>query len=165
MISHKKKSGIFTVIFVVVLVVLANLIVEKSSTPEAVRSDAYQLVRVIDGDTIEVSRNGKVESVRLLGVDAPEKDRCFYEESTRTLAELLGNNSLVLATDPINKDKDEYSRLLRYVYKGDVLINEVLIKEGAAKHLSFFPITLNDSFAELEKQAKENNLGLWDKCY
>ena len=162
---HRSKGEIFTLVFVIVLVAFSSLIAEKSSTPEAVKSEIYQLVRVIDGDTIEISRDGKVDSVRLLGIDAPEKDQCFYEESKRTLANLVGNNSLSLSADPLNEEQDEYGRLLRYVYKNDILVNEVLIKDGSAKYLPFFPITLSNQFAELEKQAKENNLGLWNKCY
>ena len=99
-----------------------------------------------------------------LGVDAPEEEVCFYEESTLTLSELIDGEEITLLGDPLNENSDEYGRLLRYVYRNNVLINEVLLKIGSVKHLSFFPVTLNDQFALAEENAKESGLGLWGGC-
>ncbi len=124
----------------------------------------YTVVRVIDGDTIEVGTANKTQSVRLLGVDAPEQYRCFAEESSIFLSEHILGKQVTLFADPLNEDTDDYGRLLRYVYLNDALINAQIIEQGFARHLSSFPIIQNENFSELEKEAEENDFGLWGEC-
>lgn len=124
----------------------------------------YTVIRIIDGDTIEVKNNNLSQSVRLLGVDAPEQGHCFAEESALFLSEQILNKQITLFTDPLNEDTDDYGRLLRYVYLNEILINAQIIEQGFARHLSYFPIIQNENFSELENEAEENNSGLWSKC-
>jgi micrococcal nuclease len=71
---------------------------------------------VIDGDTIVVHLDGAEASVRLLGVDAPERGACGAAVATAELARLVPAGSTVeLAADPVSGDRDRYNRLLRYV--------------------------------------------------
>jgi len=60
---------------------------------------------------------------------------------------------------------DDYKRLLRYVYVGDVFVNERLIAEGFAEAKVFPPNTaFAKNFADLEAAAKSFNQGLWSAC-
>jgi len=62
-------------------------------------------------------------------------------------------------------DKDQYGRLLRYVFLEDgTLINSRLIEEGYALNYTYRPFQLMKQFDFLEKQAKKQHLGLWGKC-
>lgn len=85
----------------------------------------YKVVKVIDGDTIKVKINGKIETVRLIGVDTPEvdsgvtKQECFGNEASKKTKELLENKFVRLEDDPSQDNTDRYSRLLRYVYLED----------------------------------------------
>jgi endonuclease YncB( thermonuclease family) len=68
------------------------------------------LVKVIDGDTIDVSIAGKVERLRYVGIDAPERSQPGFEaatEANRTLlqAGALGAGPLYLVRDVSDRDK------------------------------------------------------------
>ncbi len=118
------------------------------------------VTHVIDGDTIEIE--GKIK-VRYIGVNSPEIDQCFAEESYMENKKLVEGKTVSLVKDI--SDKDKYGRLLRYVYVGDQFVNEYLITNGYAKIMVIKPdIKYYQKFKSLEKQAKENNLGMWNKC-
>lgn len=126
------------------------------------------VVAVIDGDTIEVVIDGKVEKVRYIGIDTPEPYRdgepaCFSAQATTENKRLVEGKEVTLVADVENRDK--YKRLLRYVYVGDRFVNAKLIEEGFAKTLLIKPNLLHaDEFAELQKEAKEIGKGLWGAC-
>ena len=131
--------------------------------------------KIIDGDTLEVKINEINHVVRLLGVDASEtefdddirttKRECFSLEARDELRRLTLNKKVRLENDPLNKNTDNYGRLLRYVYLSDgTLVNQKLIEDGFARHLSFFPLTKNENFAQLQSSAQSQNFGLWSAC-
>jgi len=133
----------------------------------------YRVVKVIDGDTIKVNIGGEVETVRLIGVDTPEipnphssRQDCFGPEAAQYAKQLLENQPVYLILDPMQSNRDKYNRLLRYIFLEDgTLINAKLIKEGYAFNYIYEPFQFMKQFDYLEKQAKENRLGLWsDKC-
>ena len=142
-----------------------EIITTSSSTPVSV-----DLVRVVDGDTILVSIEGKEEYVRYIGIDTPEqyKDKepeCFSAEAINFNRSLLdGYSKVQLVADKEGRDK--YNRLLRYVYAGEVFINAKLLQDGYAKTLSIKPNTrYAQKFKNFEKEAKKEKLGLWRACY
>ncbi|MGD0077735.1 MAG: thermonuclease family protein, partial [Sedimentisphaerales bacterium] len=129
----------------------------------------YRVVKVIDGDTIKVDIGGKIENVRLIGIDTPEivnpyssREDYYGPEAARYARQLLENQSVYLIPDPMESNRDKYNRLLRYVFLEDgTLINAKLIKEGFAFNYIYEPFQFMKQFDYLEKQAKENRLGLW----
>jgi micrococcal nuclease len=130
----------------------------------------YKVVEVIDGDTIKVEFNNKIELVRLLGIDTPEvsnpykPEECFGKEASQRTKELLEGKYIYLIPDPLSSNRDKYGRLLRYVFLSNgLLINAELIKEGYAFNYIYEPFQLMKQFDYLEKQAKEKRLGLWGK--
>lgn len=141
-------------------------------------SEVYEVLRVIDGDTIEarqVMKDDKKEFIRLLGIDAPELDfaddvrdtkrECYSLESKEILKDLLESKTIILKQDPLNQNRDNYNRLLRYVLSPkDVLINKKMLELGAARSLTYFPIEKKEEFLEAEEVAKKQKVGLWSKC-
>lgn len=128
----------------------------------------YQVKRVIDGDTIELT-NG--EKVRYIGMNTPEiKNRsgaveCFANEAKTRNEELVKGKEVTLEKDV--SDKDKYGRWLRYVYVGNVMINRQLIIEGMAQVDTYPPdVRYQDLFLVEEKNARAKAVGLWnnDKC-
>ncbi len=88
------------------------------------------VVRIVDGDTIDVRAAQTELRVRLYGVDTPERgDRCFAEATDRTRA-LAGSQVQLL---PDARLRDRYDRELRYVYtaRGES-IDAALVREGLA---------------------------------
>jgi len=133
----------------------------------------YRVVEVIDGDTIKVDLGGELETVRLIGIDTPEianpynpKEDCFGPEAAQYAKQLLEKQSVYLIKDPMQSNRDKYERLLRYVFLEDgTLINAELVKEGYAFNYIYEPFQFMKQFDYLEKQAKENRMGLWsDEC-
>jgi len=86
------------------------------ASAEVARANSQEttLVRVIDGDTVVVSVDGKEERVRLVGIDTPEEGTCGFEEATRAL-ELLLSSTKVGLVDAGVSDRDQFDRLLRYL--------------------------------------------------
>lgn len=87
----------------------------------------YLVVRVVDGDTIEL---GNGETVRLVGIDTPEVGECGFEESAARLGELVAGQAVTLAES--DEDRDQYDRLLRYVDIGAMDAGYRLIRDGLA---------------------------------
>ena len=77
------------------------------------------VVRVVDGDTLNVRlRGGSQVSVRMLGIDTPERGRCGADDATANLRRLAPVGSTVhLVSDRTQAAKDRYGRLLRYVQR------------------------------------------------
>lgn len=99
----------------------------KASSKPRKRTKTYVVVRVVDGDTVDL---GNGETVRLAGIDAPEIGECGYKRARSTLARLvLGKRVTLGASD---EDRDRYGRLLRYVDVGRTDAGLRLIKKGLA---------------------------------
>jgi micrococcal nuclease len=113
-------------------------------------------VEIIDGDTFRLA-NG--DTVRLIGIDAPELSQPGGEVSREYLAHLLLGNPITLEKG--YEDRDKYNRLLRFVYTGNLCINEEMIRQGyaEARYLSENPI--RDYYVQLEIQAETTKAGLW----
>ena len=133
-----------------------------------------KVIRVLDGDTIEVQQGNTKEKVRLIGVDTPEtkhpnKPVQYYgkEASNFTTSKLLGK-TVYLEYDVTPKDK--YGRSLAYVWLTPVksdkrnMFNSILIMEGYAQVSTVPPnVKYVEYFKTYQKEARDKNKGLWDK--
>jgi len=122
-----------------------------------------QVTKVIDGDTIDISTG---ERVRYIGVDTPETKhptkavQCFGKEASGKNKELVLDKEVKLVKDISNNDK--YGRLLRYVYLGDLFVNDYLVREGFAHAATFPPdVKFSNQFLLAEREARENARGLF----
>lgn len=116
------------------------------------------VTRVIDGDTIEVELDGQTHQVRYIGINTPEADQTCGSEATMANAELVQGQTVTLVKDV--SEIDQYGRLLRYVYVGDVFVNAQLVTEGYAQAEQYPPdVAHYDDFVNLELLAVENSLG------
>jgi micrococcal nuclease len=130
------------------------------------------VVRVIDGDTVDIRIGGTTERVRLIGVDTPEsvaRDRpvqCFGAEASAFTHELLPEGTDVrVERDEVTRDR--YGRLLAYVWSelDDVLVNLALVEGGFADAVTFGDNeALYDVLAAAEAVARAERVGLWAAC-
>lgn len=119
-----------------------------------------RVLSVIDGDTIIIEPNVKV---RYVGIDAPEVDECFAEESLAENKKLVEGKTVKLEKDV--SDKDKYGRLLRYIYIDGLFVNEHLIKQGFAKNMGIKPdLRYYQLFKGAQTEAKDFSRGLWQAC-
>lgn len=121
---------------------------------------------VIDGDTI-VLANG--EKVRYLGIDTPETkkpkklpDYCG-QEAFAVNRSLVSGKEVSLEFDV--EQRDQYGRLLAYVFTRDLFVNAELIRRGYAQVSTYLPnVRYRDLFLELQHQAIAQDRGLWGGC-
>lgn len=138
--------------------------IQKTSKPSDV-SEA-KVVRVIDGDTIEIEGG---EKVRYIGIDAPETVEpgkpveFFGREATAKNKELVEGKIVRLQKDLT--DRDKYNRLLRYVYVGENLINAELVRLGFARAWAYPPdVKYQNEINMAEQEAQKLKSGLWSAC-
>lgn len=117
------------------------------------------VVRILDGDTIQINdlRSG-VSTVRLLGVDAPEKDQRFGPEATHWLERMLHPETEDLIRVEVTEE-DRYGRQLGDVYRGEKWINQLLVKAGMAWHYVEYSDSVELQLAQ--NQARNASRGVW----
>jgi len=170
------KKFYYSLLTLVILIAAAffNQVQNKSPKPaKTASSSATSMVtvtRVVDGDTIVISTG---EKVRYIGINTPESVdprksvECFGKAASEENKKLVEGKKVRLEKDVSETDK--YGRLLRYVYlendKGEVFVNETLVKEGFAQVDTFPPdVKYESKFIAAQKYARENSLGLWSSC-
>lgn len=146
----------------------------KESTQSADQSRGTLVTKVVDGDTIEVSINGAKQKVRYIGINTPETVdprravECFGREASTENKRLVEGKEVVLKKDI--SDADKYGRLLRYVFVklddgSELFVNDYLVRQGFAYASSYPPdVSFSSRFYDAQKEARENNRGLWSLC-
>lgn len=154
--------GVLCGIALMVVYGSTSTIPENASRGESIETlplDAQyaHVERIIDGDTIAVDGGIKI---RLIGIDTPERGEVYFTEASDYLSQLLAGKNIQLQRDISQTDR--YGRLLRHVYVDDVWINAEMIKSGLARMATFPPDVMHvETFRDLEKEARENQKGLW----
>ncbi len=139
----------------------------------------YEVVRVVDGDTLVVKIDGEEEKVRLIGVNTPEsttKKEPFGKEASDFTKRALEGRRVYLEFD--TQEKDRYGRLLAYVWLKQhsdeptennirqYMFNAILVLEGYAQVMTVPPnVKYSDYFVKFQREAKEQNKGLWNLEY
>ena len=118
----------------------------------------YEVARIIDGDTFELT-DGK--SVRLIGINTPEVGETCSAQATQQLSSLIEGKTVFLEKDV--SETDIYDRLLRYVYVNGVFVNLELVYNGYAYAVEYPPdIAYASQLADAEEDARNNERGcLW----
>ncbi|MGH0031088.1 MAG: thermonuclease family protein [Myxococcota bacterium] len=114
-----------------------------------------RVVRVIDGDDLEVRHDGRTTRVRLSGVDAPESGQPWGRRARQALSERTFGKPVRV----IDVDARTYGRTVGEVYADDVCVGCELVREGHAwvyRRYTDDPVLLR-----LEAEARENRRGLW----
>ncbi|MCZ6706934.1 MAG: thermonuclease family protein [Chloroflexi bacterium] len=148
------------------LIIRQDAAVLRPAAPRLSQLESVELLRVIDGDTIEVRQaDGTEERVRYIGIDTPEIGEPLFDEATDQNTELLGQGDLFLQTDLTERDR--FERLLRYVWvrQADgtfVFVNGTLVALGLASITTFPPdVAYVDLYQEAQDLAQGARLGVW----
>ncbi|WP_308406553.1 thermonuclease family protein [Streptomyces sp. AC555_RSS877] len=139
--------------------------------PPSTAPPGVVVLRVIDGDTLEVRGDGgvlprdTVARVRLLEIDTPERGACFADEATARTATLLPPGSHIRAERDVELT-DRYDRYLLYVWNAQgTFVNESLVRSGHAEAVLYPP---NDKYwtriSDAENAAQQAGAGLWTAC-
>ncbi len=130
----------------------------------------WTVVRVVDGDTIEVARGeNDTDTVRLLGINTPETHHptkpveCFGPEAAAFTEEHLAGRSVQLEDDI--EARDRYGRRLAYVVVDGERFNDELLRGGYARLLVIEPNYAHArTMLSEELDAKRAGRGLWSEC-
>ncbi|MEX0896069.1 MAG: thermonuclease family protein [Patescibacteria group bacterium] len=130
-------------------------------------AESALVVRVIDGDTVELDSG---ERVRYIGIDTPELNsrsasnaECYAAESSEANRQWVEGVVVRLERDRSNRDR--YGRLLRYVWVDETLVNEWLVQQGFATQITYPPDKkYEDRLLAAQAAARDQSLGLWQDC-
>ena len=118
------------------------VVAQPSSTLEA--GDPATVVRVVDGDTIVVRKDGQEETVRLLNIDTPETKhpnkavQCLGPEATQALETILRPGDDVVLRYDLERT-DRYGRTLAGVFEDEMLVNAEIARQGLGVPVVFEP--------------------------
>ena len=145
---------------------LALLLLVLVVPPAAARSIDGTVLRIVDGDTIDVQLADRVEKIRYIGVNAPEIHHPIRGEEPggREAAEvnrrLVASRHVRLELDL--RTRDRYGRLLAYVWAGDTMVNAELVRLGYAQVMTVPPnVKYQHLFVKLQREARDAHRGLW----
>jgi micrococcal nuclease len=136
--------------------------------------ESGEVVKVVDGDTIDVRINGQTKRLRYIGMNTPETvdpnrpKQCFGSQASEENKKLVEGQMVFLEKDVSETDK--YGRLLRYVYLsldrgGYLMVNDYLVRNGFANVSTYPPdVKYEKQFLAAEREAREGKRGLWGSC-
>ncbi|GIW59234.1 MAG: hypothetical protein KatS3mg087_0300 [Patescibacteria group bacterium] len=132
----------------------------------SVATELKKVTQVIDGDTIEIEGGAKI---RYIGINTPETNhpslgKECYGEQAKEANRLLVEGQMVRLEKDVS-ETDRYGRLLRYVYVGDIFVNDYLVREGFAFASSYPPdVKHQERFTAAQREALEKERGFWQAC-
>ncbi|MBI2070592.1 MAG: thermonuclease family protein [Elusimicrobia bacterium] len=142
-----------------------------SAQPATPEPRVVDVIRAIDGDTVELSDGDRV---RLIGVDTPELHHprkpvgCYAKEAWEYTKARAEGFRARLVFDPANdsvRHRDKYGRLLAYLFLADgTFHNRELIAQGYGFAYTRFPYGHSEEFVAVEAEAKRQGKGLWSAC-
>jgi micrococcal nuclease len=174
---RRRNKALSALVFVLVLIYVAATQsgwIKTGGPPlEQNQSGLYTINHYVDGDTIAVNINGKVETIRFIGVDTPETHKpntpvqCYGPEAAAHTKDAISKFGKVrLQTDPLDSNRDVYGRLLRYVYLPDgTLLDKEIIQDGYGFAYLGFRFSKKTEFAAAGQAAMNAKVGLWAVCH
>ncbi|MFH0840558.1 MAG: thermonuclease family protein [bacterium] len=159
------KKALPVIIFIIIILGLYYFLLKNQYDDP----NYYEIVNIVDGDTIDININGKTERVRLIGIDTPElvdprqEVECFAQEASDRAKEILTGQKVRLESDLTQGDRDKYNRLLRYVFlENGASLNQMMIEEGYAHEYTYdLPYKYQEIFQTAEQGSRTSGLGLW----
>lgn len=167
----RRRSPVAWIALFIFCALIAARVYQDSNRPvpvESLHRDVYRVRRVIDGDTLVLSTGSRI---RLIGVDTPELSANSQDEvrlaraATEYTRQFVGDGEVRLEFD--RERLDHYGRFLAYVYVGDRLLNEELIRQGHGRALLDFNYSerFKRRFRKAEDEAKQSGIGIWAKSF
>jgi micrococcal nuclease len=112
-------------------------------------------VGVSDGDTVTLLIDGRVEKVRLFGIDAPEKGQAFGQRAKLHAASLVYGRRVGIE----RKGVDRYGRTIGRLFVDGRSVNEAMLRAGFAWHYTRY--SSDSRLDSLERDARKGKRGLW----
>lgn len=147
-VRRGRKEIISLIILLIILLGVNYGFLDKSLIDFLNTNKEIHVDRVIDGDTIESNKT----SIRMLGINTPERGEFLYEEAKIFLENELLNKNVTL--EFIGNRYDKYDRMLAYVFLSEENINVKMVENGFANYY----------FYSGRDKYSDELLGAWEKC-
>ena len=136
---------------------MALVLLFLAGLPAGVSAETFmaQVIAVLDGDTVMVMHARKKTTIRLAGIDAPEKLQPFGPASRDALAALVLHKDVRVTTKAV----DDYGRLVAILETGRVNVNEAQLRRGMAWEYSQYHS--DKALIALQAGAQRARRGLW----
>lgn len=149
-----------------ILVLALSLILTACQLPTPPQGTIVQVRRVLSGQTIEVlglgSQTTIAQTVRLIGLDGPDLAQEPWGAEAKAYLETLIDQQPVLVELDVQA-QDTYQRWLGYLWQGDTLLNEALLKAGYALAVTRAPnLKYRDRLQNAQGYARVMGQGIWD---
>ena len=140
-----------------------------SPTYQTQEEKYYSVVKVIDGDTVNISKDGEIITLRLIGLDTPETVHpskpveCFGREASDRAKAILTGKQVRIETESSQGEYDKYGRTLAYIHLEDgTHFNKDMIEEGYGYEYTYdLPYKYQAEFKQAQQEAQVNKRGLW----
>ena len=110
---------------------------------------------ITDGDTVTILTDNKQTKIRLAEIDTPEKNQPYGQKAKKALSDFIFDKTVRIKVDTI----DRYGRTVGTIFLEGLNINKEMVKAGHA--WVYIQYARDKTLFDLEKNAKENQLGLW----
>lgn len=139
------------------------------SATKPANAQVARVIKVIDGDTVDVVVKQQTIRLRLIGIDTPESVdprkpvQCFGIEASNYTKRLLLNQTIYLERDATQGEYDIYNRLLVYIWLDNTtLFNQKIIADGYAFEYTYrLPYRYQNLFKAAQRTAHDRQSGLW----
>lgn len=137
----------------------------QRAAPRALETGVFQIARVVDGDTLLIANSN--ERLRLIGADTPETVKPNWPvepwgpEAAVFTKKFVAGGEVRLQFD--GDPRDKYGRILAYVWVGDQMLNEELIRAGLARAKTqyHYSTAMKARFRRAESEARTARRGIW----
>ena len=114
-----------------------------------------KVISIADGDTVTLLNNNQQTKIRLAEIDTPEKNQPHGKKSKQALSDFIFKKEVEVEVVTI----DHYGRTVGTIFLDNQNINKEMVKAGHA--WVYVKYAKDKTLFVLEKNAKENQLGLW----
>jgi micrococcal nuclease len=174
--SRRTQKLFIGLVVSILIISLKTFIIPPQKTQVPVKkvlstttSTSSAVLKIVDGDTVDVSVNGVKTKIRVIGINTPEtvdprkSVECFGKEASDKAKSILLNQTVTLKSDSTQSDKDKYGRSLRYITLPDGSDYGLsMIREGYAYEYTYeVPYEKQSEYKNAQKEAEKNKMGLW----
>lgn len=141
----------------------------KATPRDFTDQTSYRVTRIIDGDTLKLQMGGREVTVRLIGIDTPERERAgrpaepYAHDATALMRRLCEQSAVYLQYDPLCARKDRYGRTLAHLFRvpDGLWVNREMVRLGMTPVYDKYSFSFEDEFREAEQEARTARVGIW----
>jgi endonuclease YncB( thermonuclease family) len=136
-----------------------NLVSFSTTDTTITKQLEAKIIRILDGDTVEMLYNQLPIKLRLQHIDCPEKggNQAFGNSAKLALSDLCFGQTVMINSDG---KFDRYGRLIGVIFDKEGLnVNKEMVRLGMAWHYKKYSDDM--SYDVLEKEARKAKVGLW----